>query len=353
MLSVITINESEKWDDIIRTFKNYDVYYLSGYTKAFELHGDGEPILFYYEDNNIRAINVSMKRDISEVIYYKEIIPKRTLFDLSTPYGYGGFIIEGKCCSESIDKLNKEYVNFCIENSIICEFVRFHPLIENADIVNNIYDETILGKTVSINLSSTDKMWNDITSKNRNVIRKAKKNGVEIFWGRDRNLYDIFIEMYNHTMEKDNATSYYYFNKGFYDSILNDLKYNSHMFYAVYNNKIIAMSIILFANCNMHYHLSASVEEYKHLAPTNLLLYEAACWGNANGYSAFHLGGGVGSSEDSLYKFKNSFNRYSDNKFIIGKKIFDKGKYESLVSLRGFSEEISNMGNFFPKYRIK
>ena len=349
-LEAFNINEREKWDNIVQTFKNHDVYYLSGYVKSFEMHGDGEPILFYYEDSNIRTINVSMKKDISEFEFYNDKIPKNQLFDLATPYGYGGFIVEGNSCPESINMLNKKYEDFCIENNIISEFVRFHPLINNADIVKNMYDETTLGKTISIDLCTAEDIWNNITSKNRNVIRKAKKNGVEIYWGRDRNLYDIFIKMYNSTMDKDNATSYYYFDKDFYECILNDLKYNSLMFYAVYENMIIAMSIILFANDRMHYHLSASIDEYKHLAPTNLLLYEAARWGNAHGLSCFHLGGGVGSSEDSLYKFKSSFNRNSDNNFIVGKKIFDKDKYEMLVSLRGFLEE-DDINVFFPQYR--
>ena len=29
------------------------------------LHGDGEPILFYYENDSVRGINVVMKRDVS------------------------------------------------------------------------------------------------------------------------------------------------------------------------------------------------------------------------------------------------------------------------------------------------
>lgn len=351
MLSVIKINESKKWDNLVKTFKNYDIYYLSGYVKSFEMHGDGEPILFHYEDSNIKAINVSMKKDISEFEFYNDIIPKNQLFDLATPYGYGGFIVEGNSCPESINRLNKKYEDFCIENNIISEFVRFHPVINNADIVKNMYDETILGKTISIDLSIVEDIWNNITSKNRNVIRKAKKNGVEIYWGRDSNLYDTFVKMYNSTMDKDNATDYYYFDKDFYRCILNDLKYNSLMFYALYENRIIAMSIIIFANDRMHYHLSASIDEYKYLAPTNLLLYEVACWGNANGFSHFHLGGGVGSSKDGLYKFKSSFNKNSDNNFIVGKKIFDKDKYEWLVSLRGFTEGDKTSTDFFPLYR--
>ena len=54
VLSVITLDDYEKWDNIVRTFDKYDVYYLSGYVKAFKLHGDGEPLLFYYEDDSIK-----------------------------------------------------------------------------------------------------------------------------------------------------------------------------------------------------------------------------------------------------------------------------------------------------------
>ena len=46
MLTVYTIEQAEAWDALVRTFLNYDVYYLSGYVKAFQLHGDGEPLLF-------------------------------------------------------------------------------------------------------------------------------------------------------------------------------------------------------------------------------------------------------------------------------------------------------------------
>ena len=66
MLFVYDLTKSEEWDQIVRTFEKYDVYYLSGYTKAFWKHGDGEPILFYYEGKSMKGINVVMKRDISD-----------------------------------------------------------------------------------------------------------------------------------------------------------------------------------------------------------------------------------------------------------------------------------------------
>lgn len=351
MLLVFTIDENEKWDEIVKGFHQYDIYYLSDYTKAFQIHGDGEPQLIYYEDQNIKAINVVMKRDIGKEIGFIGKISENTYFDINTPYGYGGFLIEGKAVEESFQNLNNEYITYCEDQGIISEFVRFHPILENNKVLENIYDISRLGKTVSIELCSIEQIWSDITSKNRNMIRKAQKSGVEVFWGRSQQLYSEFVLLYNATMDKDNAKEYYYFEKEFYDSILNDLKYNSLLFYAVYQGRIISMSIILFANQQIHYHLSASNREYQYLAPTNLLLYEVACWGCKNGYKSFHLGGGLGSKEDSLYKFKRAFNRNSDNTFAIGRKIFDVIKYEELINLRKENINKDLDINYFPMYR--
>lgn len=351
MLSVITLDESNKWDSIVKSFSNYDVYYLSGYTKAFKLHGDGEPTLIYYHDEEIRAINVVMKRDIEKDIKFRNIIKSESFFDIITPYGYGGFIIEGSINEINFKRLNEAYSNYCISNDIISEFVRFHPVLENSKTNQGIYEVTDLGKTITIDLMSKEHIWENLSSKNRNVIRKAIKSGVEIYWGRSSKLISEFIPLYNATMNKDDATDYYYFDRDFYKSVLEDLKYNCLIFYAVYDQKIISMSMILFGNDNMHYHLSASDREYQSLAATNLLLYEAACWGCENGYKSFHLGGGLGSKEDSLYNFKKAFNKNSETYFSIGKKIFDNTKYQDLVDIRNIKADYKQEPKFFPAYR--
>ncbi len=101
------------------------------------------------------------------------------------------------------------------------------------------------------------------------------------------------------------------------------------------------------ANGYLDYHLSGSLREFSSLAPTNLLLYQAALWGCANGYRTLYLGGGVGSGEDSLFKFKRAFYKGDLNHFYIGKKIYNQEKYGELLSMR---TEIENPG-YFPKYR--
>ena len=153
-------------------------------------------------------------------------------------------------------------------------------------------------------------------------------------------------------MDKDHATDYYYFNKDFYDSIYCDLSDNYELFYATYNGVIIAMSIILFANEQMHYHLSGSLGEYRYLAPSNLLLYKAALWGCDKGFKTFHMGGGIGSGEDNLYKFKAAFNKNTDCQFSIGKEIYNQELYDKLVMIRASkTPEFNNDSNYFPLYR--
>ena len=65
MISTITIEEPDKWDAVVKSFKNYDVNYLSQYAKAFANNGEGYPLLIYFENNTSKALNVVMKRDIS------------------------------------------------------------------------------------------------------------------------------------------------------------------------------------------------------------------------------------------------------------------------------------------------
>lgn len=342
MIQIFSLNQAKEWDELVSSFADYDVYYLSGYVKAFQIHGDGEPQLFYYNENGLRGIYVYMKR----------MTAIKGMFDSITPYGYGGFLLEGDVSENNIKSLWTAYEQKMKDENIVDNFVRYHPVLANANPMKSCSEVIDLGKTVAMDLTSEDVIWKNIHSKNRNMIRKAEKNGIVIKHGQGLELFDDFIKIYNATMDKDHAEEYYYFKPAFYESIHVDLKDNYEMFWAEYEGKIIAMSIMIFANGRLNYHLSGSDLQYRNLAPSNLLLYKAALWGCEKGMKTFHLGGGVGSGEDNLYKFKIAFNRFSDCQFSIAKHIFDKKKYDELVAertLRDASFDVES--KFFPLYR--
>jgi len=346
VISVYTLLESEQWDEIVQSFKEYDVYYLSGYVKAFQIHGDGVPLMFFYEGKNIRGINVVMKRDIALDNNFKGKLLKDKYFDFVTPYGYGGWLIEGEG-----DKvlLFKEYTAWCYKNNIVSEFVRFHPILKNHNYSASDYNVISLGETVALDLTSEEIIWSNITSKNRNMIRKAEKSGIRIISGHSEEIYEQFREIYNKTMAYDNAVDYYYFKPEFYSSIYSDLSENAQVFYAITDEgNVIASTIIIFSNGKLNYHLSGSILEYRKFAPSNLLLYKVALWGVNHGFKTFHLGGGVGSGNDNLLRFKKAFFQGDLCRFHIGRKIFNEHNYRILVNMRGelpYSE-------YFPIYRI-
>lgn len=342
MIKIFRLSQQEEWDAIVHSFRNYDVYYLSGYVRPFMLHGDGDPCLLYAEGDSWRAIYVYMKR--------KTFV--EGVYDAITPYGYGGVLFDGEYTREDIESFWISFNKIMKEEGIIDNFVRYHPVLNNASLVRDYASVIDLGKTIAIDLTSPDDIWNNMTSKKRGKIRKAEKNGIEIHHGQGIDLFNEFMPIYNATMEKDDATDYYFFAMPFYEAIHEGLKDNYEMFYATLDEKIIMMAIMLYCNGQMHYHLSGSLLEYRNLEPNNLLLYKAALWGYEHGLKTLHLGGGVGSADDPLFTFKAGFNRNSGLQFSIGKQIIDSGKYNELVRMKKEEDSLfDETSSFFPLYR--
>lgn len=274
-------------------------------------------------------------------------IEKGKLFDFITPYGYGGFLFKSKYSKKNIEIAIQNYCDYCRRIGVVSEFVRFHPLIENFKMVENLVDTVYIGKTIYINTNSIEEIWNNFSKENRNMVRKSVNNGVKIYWGRSEQLLCKFKELYFQTMDRDDANQYYYFSDLFYDSLLHDMKYNLLFFYSEYEKNIISIAAILIGNTYIHYHLSASDYNYRYLAPTNQLLYEVAKYANGINRKYLHLGGGLGGKEDNLYKFKKAFNKNDNKNFHIGIIIFDEETYNYLCEISNKSIDTS----FFQGYR--
>ena len=352
MLEVIGLENKNKWLDIVLQFKNHEVYYLPQYTQAFQIHGDGQPGLFYFESEKFKAINVVMKRDISQCQYFSKAFSRDTLFDITTPYGYGGFLIEGETDSEGLGQLNEEYTAYCREEGIVSEFVRFHPLLENHIGLESVYEIKELGRAISMDLVSPQVIESNIRPKTRKRINKAVSDGIKVYHGNTQELYTTFKKMYDRTMDRKIADQYYYFGERFYQSILNDMGDRAKIFYATYEGEIVAMQIVLSCNRRIYSHLSASKREYQFLSPGALIKYKTALWGCENGFDAFYLGGGVGSHEDNLYKYKHKFNINSDCRFVTGRKIFDEEQYAQLLKIRKSASVLELDPAYFPAYRV-
>ncbi len=311
------------------------------------LHGDGEPLLIEYQDEASHFCYVAMKRDISEDSRFFMLSP-RSCFDLETPYGYGGPLSDGAVPEESQKRFASELKEYCVAESIVEQFVRFHPLLGNHETAPLAFELRYMHDTIYIDTSSTDVIMANMDSKNRNMVRKAAKNGVTIE-RKPIEAYEEFLRMYEETMMKDQASQYYFFEKDYFEE-QSSLRDNACIFYAMREEIPIAGAIFYFTDRFLHYHLAGTHTEYRKYAPSNLMLYEAACWASEKGIDMFHLGGGM-APDDSLFGFKKQFNKKGRLPFWVGRTIFDPVTYDRLLDLRkqtdpGFDRNNSRMTQY-------
>lgn len=339
--NVISFEDKQLWSKIV---KNQEVYYQWQYIDAFYKNGDGVPKLAYAEENEEYVYNVFFVRDIAKDL---KLTNEYNYYDITTPYGYGG-VNTNSNNKQLIDYFFKSFDEYCKNNKIISEFIRLNPLLDNYKYYNDDYEISNISKTVYIKLDSPEQIWNDMESRGRNTIRKAQNNNLEIKSGFNKEFLNEFIKIYKETMTRDNADKYYFFNNDFFKSILENLNEFAKIYTVYYNNKPINSSIIMFNGKNAHYHLSGTLSDYMRLGANNYALYKIALDLCEMGYKKFHLGGGYGGDDSPLLKFKKSFNKNGDLNFYIGKKIFNKEKYDKLC----YERKVENKSGFFPAYRV-
>jgi len=344
MFSIIRLDEYKKWDEVVKSFEKYDVQYLNGYAKAFQFNDDGEPILFYYNYSGTRGINVIFRRDIADFKKFKGILPKNKYFDISTPYGYGGFIVEG----DDFQKLNYTYNEYCIENGIISEFVRFNLF----NSYRNYYDGKIemrMHNIVRSLYSSIDDIYMDFEHKVRKNLKKANKNSLKIIIDDLGEKVDDFLKIYYMTMNRTSSDSSYYFPKQFFDAI-NAMKNNFIYFFTMLENEVISAELILYGKENCYSFLGGTNDQYFNYRPNEFLKFEIIKWSKNKGINNFVLGGGYG-TDDGIYKYKKSLAPNGIVDFYTGEKIFNDSLYKKLVDIRLQKEGTILNTKYFPLYR--
>ena len=188
---------------------------MSEYAHSFMIHGDGEPFLIFYEDECARFCYVVMKQDIARCAMFQGKLEEGKFYDLETPYGYGGPLTDEEVGLASQKAFADEITEYCKDNNIVSQFVRFHPLLNNQDVLPNVIETRYLRETVYIDTLSPELIMQNMDSKNRNMVRKAIKNGVTVV-RKPVEDYQELVSMYVETMQKNNADEYYTFQEEYF-----------------------------------------------------------------------------------------------------------------------------------------
>ena len=345
-ITQIEINDMERWNECVRSFSHYDVFYLPEYVRAFmnEDKKNGIPILLLYENKDDRAINIVFKRDVALDEKFRDKLPEGKYYDLISPYGYGGFMGE----ITDYDELNRTYNAFCNKRNYVCEFVRFELF---SDYYAH-YDGDIECRTHNVvrNLEmSLDDIWMDFKQKVRKNVKRAKKNNLEIIIENTDDHLREFLDIYYSTMDRSNAEKQFYFSKEFYGT-LNQMHDNIMYFHVASEGKIVSTELVIYGSENCYSYLGGTNRDYFELRPNDFLKYEIIKWAKGKGLKNFVLGGGYG-ADDGIFQYKTCLAPHGIVDFYIGRKLFDKAAYQELLDIRYKEQQERLRESFFPAYR--
>ncbi len=325
-----------------------DIYFEKEYAKLYEEieQGQCEEYIFTHALGTIHHLFIKREIPIK--------LDGQVFYDLATPYGYGGpRIVEGK--KEEIPKLVKafwdDFGEYCRENSVVSELVRFHPVIQNHLDFAACYELVFKRSTIQTRLENIDDpILTEYSASSRRDIRRGLKDGVEYrILTHPKELTD-FKELYYSTMKRNAADAIYYFDDVYFQNCIDHLSEYLVIVEVTYQSEIIGMSLNFFSDDYIHVHLTGTRQEYHHLAPAYILQYALALWGKQQGKKMIHHGGGrTGQADDKLYLFKKKFGRHEELDYYTGQKIWDRSTYERLKQ----AAHLTNDKNRFPAYRSR
>ncbi len=347
-MTVCNHEQKELWNTLIG--KDDDIYYHWAYSDSFYQVGSGIPTLFYLSDGRTRIYTVLMIRKISDLEPFGDFVGYH---DVATPYGYGGTVVKGFPNGQLLEQFFDEMSAQLRSLNVVAEYSRLDPVSGNVGLYGGQpYDCNDFTKTVCMRLESAEQVFADMKGTSRNHIRKAIENKITVTSGFDDSYLDIFRNIYNETMARRNANSYYYFNDAFYSSILSGLNGKAKFYVAWYQGLPISSTIMLYSAGNATYHLGGTVTEYMKLGANNQLIYEATKDLITMGVKTLLLGGGYGGTEDSLFQFKKTLAPAGIQNCHAAKRIYDKETYDKLVSIKQSLRTDSEVNrSYFPAYR--
>jgi serine/alanine adding enzyme len=307
-----------EWDELLRELSCADAYLLRAYVEASCVLDPGEPVLLEHDGAVLACI--------------VRAIPDTDAYDVTTPYGYGGPVG---------GELDQAYGRWCTERGIVSTFIRYHPLFEN---YRNAPRATFAGSTVGWPLEGD--LLAGMHGKHRNVVRKAQKASVAVDVTAAPDELSAFATLYERTMKRQDAAGYYFFPSAYWEQLA---ALGGHLvrFDALCEGEVVASALCLRGDRWLHYHLGATDDSARDLGASNLLLYTAAVWAQEQRLEEFHLGGGAGGTEDSLFAFKQRFSPEGRRGFWVGKIVHDEEAYRRLSG----TAEI-DLDGFFPAYRV-
>lgn len=351
-IDVLTVADP-RWNETISELTG-DFYHTSNYHKLHETPDGDEGLLLVYREGTQAVALPIIRRSLKTIDALAPDFSEQ--YDATSVYGYGGPISNHSLEDQAFYQRFGDALNDTLHDlNIICIFSRLHPILEN-DAMVTIGDVIDVGQTVSIDLTQPETLqFKEYRSNHKRNIKKALKHDIVVYPDKTWEHYDDFRRIYSVTMDRVEATDYYYFSDDYFDDLRAELGDILQLFVVKLDDTVLSAGLFTLYNGIIQYHLGASDPIGMEYASSKLMMDGVRRWGNTVDAHVMHLGGGLGGSiDDSLFRFKAGFSNRRHT-FKLWKHIVNHEQYNAAVS--GLENWLIQQGatmpqtSFFPLYR--
>lgn len=348
-IHVLGTAQHEDWMAVLRRTVQHDFYHLPQYHAVAEHLGEGAAHLFVWSEGEHFIALPLLLRPVGQEA-------GEGWNDATSVYGYGGPV----CSHERLPELVIQDFQAALREElvgrrVISAFSRLHPLIAQYGSLAGLGECRANGQTVSIDLTQSPKIQRaQFRSTFKTRINKLRRNGAVCLRDADKHHIGDFVSIYHETMRRADAHSSYFFDAGYFERLGNGLGQKLQLFVVTIGGRVAAGAVITHCGGIVQYHLGATGDDFLTLSPMPLLFDTVRLWAQEQGARAFHLGGGVGAREDSLFHFKAGFSDRRHNfatwRWVVVPEVYaklcqERLRRDSAIGLDPISAD------YFPAYR--
>jgi hypothetical protein len=329
---------------------HHDAYHLPEYCRVAGNYEGGEPLAFYVEEGERALLIPLLVRGLPP-----ELHAPADWCDATSPYGYSGPIATHGAGPDMLRVALTSLRAAAYERGIVSAFIRLHPFYSMpAAQFEEIGTVVHHGSVVYVDLAKSPVEWQAETRlEHRRNIARLIRLGYTVEMD-DWAMYPEFRMIYRATMQRHNASPFYFFTDQYFDALREMLGDRLHLCTVhAPEGDVAASGLFMVVDGIAEYHLGGTAHAHLPKAPSKLMFDFVRGWAKALGARRLNLGGGIGGAAGSLHRFKSGFSPLEAD-FHTVRIIFDRDRYRQLTEASGehaLLDMEDAVSGFFPAYR--
>lgn len=339
-IDLIDATDAAGWHEALERVGVEGGYYSAGYHRLAQLNGDGTGALAVYREG---------PHVIALPMLWRVIPTTIDRCDITSVYGYAGPLhTDPLPPAEVLERFRSALRDELRSRGAVSLFTRLNPFRpEQRAVVEGLGHTIEMGPVVAIDLTqSEDDQRAAYGRSTRRAVRRAIAKGYEVLEDEAGIYLPDVVDLYLATMERAGADPRYRFGMEHFTRLFEDLGTSARLFVSLLGDTVLSGSIYLVEGAHVHAHLGATKRTPAAPSPMTLETDVVRQWAAAEGHHWLNLGGGLGSTADSLLTYKAGFSS-TTLPFHTWQWVIDEDSYAQLCQQPGGGRDCS----FFPAYR--